>query len=521
MHRRSFLRSGSILSLPIMLNGLKVGVLSQTAFDQILDPENEKILVLIQQNGGNDGLNTVIPIDMYSQLSQARSNILIPENQVLQIEDTVGLHPAMTEIKSLYDEGLMTIIQNVGYPNQNRSHFRSSDIWDTGSAASEVLATGWIGRYLDSIHPGYPEGYPSEENPHPIAITLGPTVSETCQGIASNFSLAINDPTSLSKIPGGDEGLLPDLPYGWELEYLRQIIAQTNQYSDILEEVANQGSTASPLWPDAGNNSLADQLKTVVQLISGGLNTRIYMVNINGFDTHANQTVAGDPTRGFHASLLQQTSEAISAFMDDLGRQGLQNRVLTATRSEFGRKIVSNGSYGTDHGDAAPLLIFGSCLQAGIIGDNPDIPFNADPGLGVSMKYDFRNIFGSILLDWLGASQSTINDIFSNDFEQIPFINPCQTTASPNFQTQANVVKLRTYPNPFYDHLKVEFMAPGGYTRQSLFNQHGQEVLVLGVETLPMGLQSRSFNIPEIPPGTYTYQLKTKNKKETRMLLHF
>ncbi|NND09553.1 MAG: DUF1501 domain-containing protein [Saprospiraceae bacterium] len=520
MKRRDFLRSGSVLSLPIALGGSNVGVLAQTQLGQLMPENSDRIFVLIQQNGGNDGLNTIIPIDQYGTLTSLRSDILVPENQILTLTEETGMHPAMPGLKDVFDEGDLGIIQNVGYPNQNRSHFRSTDIWDTGSVATEVLNNGWIGRYLDTRFPGFPEGYPNEETPHPIAITLGPTVSETCQGIAANFSLAINDPTALANIPGTEGGELPDLPYGYELDFIRQVVAQTNIYAEILSATAEAGTNLSQLYPDPGQNPLADQLKTVAQLISGGLQTKIYVVNINGFDTHANQVDGGDATTGIHAQLLANLSEAIHAFMDDIRLQGNDQRVVGATRSEFGRQIASNGSLGTDHGDAAPLMVFGSCVQSQILGDNPTIPNDPGPRSGVPAQIDFKDVFGSILMDWFGVAENEVSDLFSHDFQHMALIDPCQTTTADHLDIH-DAFFIRAYPNPFFEEITAEFNTEGGELRMSLVNESGQEVLYLGTSFFSPGKQQVSHQISELPAGHYYYRLQGRQINKSISLLHF
>ncbi|NND34219.1 MAG: DUF1501 domain-containing protein, partial [Saprospiraceae bacterium] len=496
MKRRSFLQSSSIFSLPVMLGGVNVGVLANTNLDQIINADSDRIFVLIQQNGGNDGLNMIIPIDQYNNLSVARSNILIPENQIIKLNEKTGFHPAMAGMKSLFDESALTIVQNVGYANQNRSHFRSTDIWNSGSQADEIITTGWIGRYLDTQHFGYPEGYPNDENPHPVAITLGPTVSETCQGIAANFSLAINDPTALLTIPGTDGGELPDLPYGHELEFLRLIVQQTNVYATVLSEAAEKGTNLSTLYPDTGANRLADQLKIVAQLISGGLETKVYVVNINGFDTHANQVDANDPTAGDHTQLLADLSEGILAFMDDLRKLKIDQRVIGATRSEFGRQIASNGSLGTDHGNAAPLIVFGSCVNDGIIGENPEIPGDLEPQSGVTPEIDFKNVFGSILMDWFEASEADVRTLFSHEFEYLPLITACNTTTPTHDLPALNLYGFKPYPNPFFEELRINLKSPGGRLRISLKNNFGQEDFILADEEFSPGDHSFSISLP-------------------------
>ncbi|MEO6130481.1 MAG: hypothetical protein ABIQ02_01445, partial [Saprospiraceae bacterium] len=229
MKRRNFLRTGALTSVPVLLNGMKLGAVP---FPLMYGhgPENDRVLVLIQLNGGNDGLNCVIPVDQYSALSALRPNILIPESKVLSIETNLGLHPAMTQMQQLYQDGKMGIVQGVAYPNQDRSHFRSSDIWTSGSSATEYVSTGWLGRYFYDLYPDYPEGYPNTEHESPFALTMGSLVSETCQGPLTNFSLALNDPFALKPIGEGETGGFPDNNYGKELRFLIEAIAQTNAY---------------------------------------------------------------------------------------------------------------------------------------------------------------------------------------------------------------------------------------------------------------------------------------------------
>ena len=369
MKRRKFIQAGSFLSLPIMVGGFKVSALAENSLMNFMNGDSDRVLVLIQLNGGNDGLNCVLPKDQYAGLSQVRSNILIPESNILSITDTVGFHPEMGAMKTMFEEGKLNVIQSVGYPDQNRSHFRSTDIWTSGSASNEVVSSGWIGRYFDSLYPGYPDGFPNQDCPDPFALTLGSTVSETCQGLSSNFSLALANTDNLDELTTGGEGPLPAGCYGDELGFVRESIAQTNAYSDTILNSLDLGNTLSPKYSD--DSTLANRLQIVARMISGGLQTRIYVLSIGGFDTHANQTVDGEPTTGEHAELLRELSDAICAFQDDLKLLGIEERVVGMTFSEFGRRIRSNDSLGTDHGTAAPLFVFGSCINSTVLGDNP------------------------------------------------------------------------------------------------------------------------------------------------------
>ncbi|MFN7119310.1 MAG: DUF1501 domain-containing protein [Saprospiraceae bacterium] len=417
MKRRNFIKSaGTAMSIPLFLKGMPLAAMPKSSIFNFMDPNSDRVLVIIQMNGGNDGLNMIIPRDQYSGIAAVRSNVMIPENKVLALTDKVGLHPVMPGIKALFEDARLNIVQAAGYPNQNRSHFRSTDIWTSGSPANEFWNTGWLGRYFEKDHADFPENYPNPAYPHPFAITMGSIVSQTCQGTASNFSMTLSDPFNLFPLTQGVGSETPDTPYGRELTFLRTSILQTNAYADSITEAANGGSN-KVTYP--ANNRLAEQLKNVALLISGGLQTRVYVVSIGGFDTHANQVVGSDTATGDHATLLQQLSEAMAAFQNDLKQLNLEERVLGMTFSEFGRRIRSNESLGTDHGTAAPLLLFGTCVNPAITGDNPDITSDIDGNEGVPMQHDFRDVYGSILKDWFGVEETVVKDLLHPEFRYL------------------------------------------------------------------------------------------------------
>jgi uncharacterized protein (DUF1501 family) len=174
MKRRSFLAAGATITLPVFLNGMRIGAHPKSSLFSGMAPGNDKVLVLIQMAGGNDGLGMVLPLDQYSNLSKVRSNILIPETKALKLTDNLGIHPAMTGMQKLYTDGKLTVVHSAGYPNQNRSHFRSTDIWSSGSGANEYLNTGWMGRYFQTNYPEYPDTYPNNNYPDPFAISRVP-----------------------------------------------------------------------------------------------------------------------------------------------------------------------------------------------------------------------------------------------------------------------------------------------------------------------------------------------------------
>ncbi|MGL6269019.1 MAG: DUF1501 domain-containing protein, partial [Chitinophagaceae bacterium] len=304
MKRRDFLiKTLPTAILPSLINGYSVRAMSPSPMlDSLMNlaVETDHVLVIIQMNGGNDGLNMVIPRDAYSAYYNARTNIAIPENKILSLNGNskTGLHPAMTGLQSLYNEGKLSIIQSVGYPSPNFSHFRATDIWMSASDSNQVVNSGWAGRYLNEEYANYPNGYPNSTMPDPLAIQIGSVTSLVLQGPASTMGMSITNPTSFYNLVGGIQDPAPATPAGKELTYIRLVAQQTQQYSTVIK---NAASLVPQQVTYPANNSLADQLKIVARLVKGGLKTRIYMVSIGGFDTHSLQVNTTDTTTGNHA----------------------------------------------------------------------------------------------------------------------------------------------------------------------------------------------------------------------------
>lgn len=517
MKRRKFLHTaGTAISFPLLFKGMSVSAMTQSPLFNAINTEDDRVLVLIQLNGGNDGLNTIIPLDQYENLMNARANIIIPETSILNISDTVGFHPNMAALQNLYQDGKMGIVQSVGYPNQNRSHFRSKDIWTSASPSEAFWNTGWMGRYFDTLHPSFPEGYPNESFPDPIAITIGSSVSETCQGLATNYSLTLKDPFSLSPLSEGEGSEVPDTPYGEELQFLRTTISQTNAYGEVIVAAA-EGGTTMVEYPDG--NKLAQALKNVSLLISGGLKTKIYIVDLGGFDTHANQVIQGDPTIGEHADLLSYLSEAISLFQQDMEQQGLSERVLGMTFSEFGRRIKSNDSLGTDHGTAAPLIVFGGCANLQIMGDNPDIAEEVAHNEGVPMQFDFRDVYGSVLLDWFKVEEETVKALIHEDFQYLPVLIDCNPQTTSQREEFYNTIETDCFPNPFRNTTTIRFSTSGEDVRLSIFDTLGQERKILVQKRLAAGEHQVRLEAQDLAPGSYFYRLQLDGKQKTKRII--
>lgn len=515
MKRRKFIKLGSLAGVPVLFNGIPVSAVARNSFLDFVSPENDKILVLIQLNGGNDGLNMVLPLDQYANLDKARNKILIKETLGLKLRDDLAFHPSMTGLKSVFDDGKLRLVQSVGYPNQNRSHFRSTDIWTSGSSSNEVIATGWLGRYYYENHPSYPTAYPNMDNPDPLAITIGSLVSQTCQGPIANYSLAINDPATLSQIAEpAFANSIPQTNYGTELKYLIDTFKQTNDYTDVITDAydAAGGGIA------ATGNQLLDRLNIVAQLIKGGMKTKVYVVSIGGFDTHSAQCDPDDHEIGAHANLLNQLSEAIKGFQTAIEDSGNEKRVLGMTFSEFGRRIKANDSTGTDHGSAAPLFLFGSCVNPGILGSNPTISDNVTNDEGVAMQYDFRSVYASVLIDWFGLNNSEVTDIFGSEFQKLPVIEGCAPTSTDdtdrNFEMQFNA-----YPNPADKYVSLSFETKDEFIRISVFDSLGSEIRILHSGRMSGGQHKLDLNVEQFVAGNYFVRIASEHAQVTKLLV--
>jgi uncharacterized protein (DUF1501 family) len=513
MKRRSFVRNVSLASVaaPFVFKDIKFQAIAKKLFAHSKSAE-DRVLVIIRLNGGNDGLNTVIPIDQYDNLMIQRANIIIPETSILPVTNEIGFHPVMSGMKNMFDNGKLSIIQNVGYPEQNRSHFRSMDIWSTGSM--ELAQTrGWLGRHFDNEYPNYPDAYPNATYPDPFAISMGYEVSSTCQGLMANFSHAVADPFDSVNLTGGtatNDGTY----FGSHMEYISTLIAQTNAYGANINAAANAGNTMSSLYDT--NNPIAVQLRFVAQMISGGLDTKVYILNINGFDTHDAQVLGTAPTTGTHADLIKTLSDAIHAFQDDLSLLGIEQRVAGMTFSEFGRQIASNASYGTDHGDAAPMFLFGSCISGGVIGSNPVIGDQIIGQAGVPMQYDFRDIYASILKDWFEVDPVDIQPLFEQTINYIDILGACNLGIDEQEKQDDSML---IYPNPVVSTaiLKVETMSER--VRVELTDLNGKSVLFVCDKNLDQGTHQIPLDLKDLKSGQYILQVTKKSGVKTKNLL--
>ncbi|MDC6457376.1 DUF1501 domain-containing protein [Flavobacteriaceae bacterium] len=421
MKRRDFLHDIShALAAPIIFTGIDFNSLLFETPSFLNTIEAGNILILIRLNGGNDGLNTLIPLDQSAGLNYIRPDVVLPDGSTLNIDSNdLGLHPSMPFFKSLYDEKRLKIVQSVGYPTPNYSHFRSMDIWQSASDSNIIESSGWMGRYLEKLHPQYPLEYPNENYPDPLAIELNNS-SLNFTG-KTNFTSIVTsswNTGNYTQIFNPFNYEYPNSKVGEKLSYLQLIGNQANTYNKILSD-SFLNTPENTIFP---NNYFGSQLSVVSRLINSGLNTRIYSVELGGFDTHDFQVDQNDHTKGSHAILLKELNDGIEALMKSLDLSKKSDKVMGLIYSEFGRTVASNKTGGTDHGTSAPVFIFGNKVDPNISGVNPVIPSNADLQYETDMQFDFRQVYSSVITQWMGGSSNTAKDVLFKDFEEIQIV---------------------------------------------------------------------------------------------------
>lgn len=392
--RRQFLARLAGGSAVLSLGGLVPEFLAQAA---LAEPPGggETILVVIQLTGGNDGLNTVVPYS-HDEYRKARPKLAVTPADVLKINDAIGFHPSARGFADLLDAGKLAVVQGVGYPNPNRSHFESMDVWHTCQRKGTPRSTGWLGRFLDATRKAADVDAPAihigfEKQPLALAAEF---VRVPSFGSPETFRLQDGDGHQLRNAIRNLAGRRPE-PADPLLGFLQSSTTSALAASDRIAEALRNYDTPVK-YPES---DLAVRLKTVAQLIDAGLKTRVYYVELDGFDTHSQQAAA-------HAALLRQLSDAVRAFVDDVAHHGHGDRTLVMSFSEFGRRVAENASGGTDHGAAAPMFLAGSPVRAGLVGEHPSLDDLEDGD--VKFHTDFRQVYATLLDRWLGWSSKAV-----------------------------------------------------------------------------------------------------------------
>ena len=366
-----------------------------------------RILVIVELNGGNDGLNTLVPYTNGTYFD-ARPNLALDPASILPFSDTLGLHPSLGALQGSWDQGNMNVVSGLGYPDPDLSHFRSTDIW-RGADTAAVIHSGWLGRYLEYRY-GTDAFNPS---PHPYAIELRDFSTLLTRGDEQNMGMTVRDPENAYQLTSSVIRMtrtagLP-APGVTELTYVQAVDAQAAAYTEAIYQVY-MSVLNQVAYPET---SLASDLAAVARMIAGGMETTVYAVELASFDTHVNQATD-------HAVLLETVAGAIEAFLNDLKLLGVSDEVLVMTMSEFGRRLEDNGS-GTDHGTAAPQFMFGDMVSGGFSGEMSDLS-RLDASGNLVHTTDFRSLYATVLRSWFGLDEGETSAILKGAFPVLPGI---------------------------------------------------------------------------------------------------
>ena len=537
MKRRNFIKLTSTASAFSLLPSQVTASLNIAKSFLECTISNRK-LVLINLAGGNDGLNTIIPINYYDVYSNLRPSIKIPSNGVnsyINLDETldetqqIGLHPSLTGIKNLYDNDLLRIIQSVGYPSQNKSHFASTDIYSTandGNNWDNGSNSGWIGRFMESYYADL------IQNSYPLGVEIGSKSNSLGFHGENEHGLSVNingqDPSGfyslISGMAGEPPNNIPISDYGHELEYIIQTDALSNMYSEAISNSFNNGQNAVS-YPDT---DISNQLKTVARLISGGLESKVYMVKLSGFDTHFGQNQAENDILGDHNDLLTKLSSAVTAFMNDLSAMNLKNDVVGLTYSEFGRKAAENGSLGTDHGEIAPMFVFGAPVKGGVSGFNPDLnEANENNGYQIqTVQFDYRDTLGTLLQDYLGADNLALDATFFNNtlnqsFSETKIEDLIKSEFSVATNCYSNTLtnnrdnnKMFYIINPVYNDLIIK-------SKNQEYSSFKYELYDMNSKLVSKGssLINESISISHLINGIYILNITTNDKSEAHRII--
>ena len=471
--RRGFLRRlGLATGGTALLGGVPITALGLSPLAALSAGTGERVLVVVRLSGGNDGLNTVVPLNQYSRYANLRPTLAIPQNQLWNLSADYAMPDFMQAAQSFWDGGAMRVVHNVGYTDQNLSHFRSTDIWESASDADQYDTSGWLGRLVAAQYPDVIINPPDV----PAAIQIGGPGSLLFNNADQvNLAFSVVDPAQLEEIAANGAVYDPldvsDCYGGDQLSFLRSVTNANYKYAGVIPDYYNASSTQVNY-----TGYLGQQLRVVSRLIKGDLGTKLYLVDIGGFDTHADQA-------GTHADRLQQVATQLRAFFDDLGYTGHDKDVLAVTVSEFGRRIEENGSLGTDHGAASNLLLFGEGLDGnGFVGNGPDLDDGDEVG-NLRHYIDFRQVYATLLEQWLCLDPTLVDDVLGQSFERLDLGLTCQAVSTNQPDLPAIDAHIR-YGGPGEYQLHYSLPAAGDLTI-TFFSPLGQEL-----ETVYRGRQS-------------------------------
>lgn len=510
--RRSFLQAlGLSGGASMMLGSFPLYASSPTPLGKAISQlENDRILVLIRLKGGNDGLNTIVPLNEYDTYANNRETIKIEENDILNLSDDYGIPDYMSALETMWEDGQMKVVHGVGYPDQNLSHFRSSDIWASASDTDEVVNSGWLGRHFEDEYPDFILTPP--DAPPAIQIgSIGNLIFDGNEG--TGYSFSVSNPEQLYQIAQNgwlhDVENLPDCYYGDQVGFLRGIANTTFLYANVINEAYTNSSNAV----EYDDSELGNQLSIVARLIKGGLDTKVYLVTLNGFDTHANQV-------DLHQSIMTDLADSVSLFYEDLNDGNVDNDVLSMTFSEFGRRVEQNGSDGTDHGSSAPVMLFGPALNGnGFVGEHPSLT-ELDSAGNMEFTTDFRQVYASILENWLCIEPDSVDELLLDEYyDRLALGLDCigvsiDEYALNDFKHQA------LYDNS--GEIYIQYFLPKAMSVNiKVYNLMGQYISTITNERQLSGEKRVAIkaNSPKLSVGQYVYRIVVNEKAYSKSFI--
>ncbi len=526
MKRRTFLKSAiaTAAATPFFLDGMQVHAQTPLKYlAQMPQAEvNDRILIICQLFGGNDGLNTIIPVDDPAYYT-IRPNISIPKDKTVPY---AGIHFAPNlsygdkgGLVQLLSDGYLAVVQGIGYPNPNLSHFRSTDIWLSGindSNPNHILDTGWVGRYLEKQYPNFPASLPDD----PLAIQFG-GFSLALQSEKGRMGIEVNNPSGQSGVGSASDALDDEstgTSYLNEYNFVADIANRSNKYAQRVKDAYAAGKAL--LNGNYGSDGFAAQMANCAALIAGGLNTKVYVVSLGGFDNHVTQNTGFD--QGVHPTLLGQFSDAVSQFMYDMVKLNLGDRVIGLTVSEFGRRPYENGSLGTDHGTSSIQFVFGTQVLSGVSGYIPDLS-KLDENGDMVYNIDYHRVYLEVLTKWFDMSIDDARLMLPDPNQYTGLLDPL-----PIIQTQIsyanyspNILKLAirgNYPNPFMNQTVLSIDVPqAGLVTVDISSIDGKFSRRIFERQLGAGSQSIPLDL-DLASGNYLCVLRLGSMSASKMI---
>lgn len=546
-NRRSFLQTLGLTGLSSMvLANSKIAFATNTQLTNAIDnADNENVLLIIKLFGGNDGLNMIVPVNQYDEYANNRPTIKIPENGLISLSDAYAMPNFMEGLEPMWKEGQMKIVHSVGYEDQSRSHFKGSDLWASAEIESNTQETGWLGRYYDNTLEDYIFTPPDS----PVAIEIGSTRNITFDGEETKYSYSVANIDSLKtvaetgKIYSADN--IPGCEYGDNVSFLRNTYNSSYIYAGKIHDAYSAstdytGGVGGYPASTANFGKLGESLNLIARLIKGNLGTKVYMVTLSGFDTHSTQYDT-------HQGLLTNLSDCVAYFHEDLTNAGWGDKILTMAQSEFGRRVAENGSRGTDHGAAGPVMLFGESLNgSGFVGEHSDL----GDLLRNNLRHhtDFRQVYASVLKNWMCVDATLVDTlVLGSEFQNLELGFQCEgstgvTDTDTETETETGtetaididevivntpVDEVDTKPFKVYTSYQNDdsiIHIDSNITQHitvTLYDLSGRQISVLDNSLMFEGQKSISINqkSPGLSGGIYLFRVYTNSRVVTKKIL--